>query len=127
MMGERMHRRAAAAIAASLCTCLLVACGSVQFSAGRPLDMNQFDTVLRAGVSTQADVVAVLGQPVGKGGGQLPFHDAPRQAWTYFWERGSMDMAGGLNDERLYCFVFFAGETLDSYMCFTSALQPAKR
>lgn len=116
---------AAAMTAAPL---LLGACGTVDFAGGRPFDPMRLDTVLKAGVSTQADVRATLGEPAGKGGAQLPFHDKPRTAWTYFSERGSIDMLrGGLNDERVYCFVFFDGDMFDGYMWFRSQLGPTKK
>jgi len=115
----------AAAISVPL---LLCACGTVQFEGGRPFDPMKLDAVLKAGVSTQADVRSALGEPAGKGGAHLPFHDKPRIAWTYFSERGSLDMTrGGLNDERVYCFVFFDGDTFDGYMWFSSRLAPTKK
>lgn len=106
---------------------LLAACGTVNFEGGRQFDPDKLETVLRPGVSTQLDVKAALGEPYGKGGAQLPFHDKPRTTWTYFTERGSMDMSGGMNDERIYCFVFFAGDKFDSFMWFTSKLTPAHK
>jgi hypothetical protein len=116
---------AAAAVAAAA---LLAACGTVNFEGGRPFDAALLDTALKAGVSTRAEVVAALGEPAGRGGAQLPFHDAPRIAWTYFWERGSLDMGrGSMNDERVYCFVFFDGDRLDGYLWFTSRLAPTNK
>lgn len=120
--------RRLAAAAATTVPLLLGACGTVQFEGGRPFDPAQLDNVLKAGVSTQADVKAALGEPAGTGGAQLPFHDRPRIAWTYFAERGSLDLArGGLNDERVYCFVFFDGDTFDGYLWFGSRLTPTKK
>src|SRR5512144_1339717 len=105
----------------------LAACGTINVEGGRPFDPSKLDSVLRPGVSTQQDVIAALGEPYGKGGALLPFHDRPRITWTYFAERGSVDMSLGMNDERTYCFVFFAGDKFDSYMWFTSTLGPAKK
>lgn len=116
------------AAAGTVLALLLGACGTLDFEGGRRFDPLQLDTALKAGVSTQADVRAVLGDPVGKGGAQLPFHETPRIAWTYFSERGSLDMVlGGLNDERVYCFVFFDGDRFDGYMWFRSQLAPTKK
>ena len=117
-----------AAAAGTVVPLLLGACGTLDFEGGRRFDPLELDTALKAGVSTQADVRAVLGDPVGKGGAQLPFHETPRIAWTYFSERGSLDMVrGGLNDERVYCFVFFDGDRFDGYMWFRSQLAPTKK
>lgn len=107
---------------------LLGGCGTVNFEVGRPFDPAKLDTVLKPGVSTQFDVKTALGEPYGKGGAQLPFHDRPRITWTYFSERGSLDMSdGGVNDDRVYCFVFFDGDKYDSYMWFTSKLTQTKK
>jgi hypothetical protein len=120
--------RTAAACAAVALASLLVACGTIQVEAGAPFDPAKLESVLRPGVSTQADVRQTLGEPYGKGGAFLPFHDSPRSAWTYFYERGSVDLAkGDMNDERIFLFVFFAEDKFDSYMWFTSALAPTKK
>jgi hypothetical protein len=120
--------RTTTAFAASALALLLTACGTMRLEAGAPFDPDKLESVLRPGVSTQLDVKAALGEPYGKGGAFLPFHDAPRITWTYFQERGSIDMGkGDMNDERVYCFVFFAGDKFDSYMWFTSALAPVKK
>lgn len=107
---------------------LLTACGTVRIEAGTTFDTGKLESELRPGISTQRDVEAALGQPYGKGGALLPFHDAPRVTWTYFQERGDIDLgSGSMNDQRVYLFVFFRGDTYDSYMWFTSALAPAKQ
>jgi hypothetical protein len=116
------------AVAATAIPLLLGACGSVNFQGGRQFDPAKLASALKPGVSTQADVKAALGEPYGKGGAQLPFHDKPRVTWTYFSERGMLDMGGGgMSDERVYCFVFFEGDKFDSYMWFTSKLTQAKK
>lgn len=120
-------RRSAAVVVFALAS-LLAACGTMRFEAGAPFDPGKLESVLRPGISTQADVRAALGEPYGKGGALLPFHDAPRITWTYFQERGSIDMGkGDMMDERVYCFVFFAGDKFDSYLWFTGVLTPVKK
>jgi hypothetical protein len=111
----------AAALASGL---LLAGCGTMQFKAGQPFDTGLLERTLKTGASTQADVRAALGAPYGQGRAMLPFHDAARTVWTYFTERGSMNLGNGeMQDQRTYLFVFFAGERLDSYMWFDSALK----
>jgi hypothetical protein len=106
----------------------LAACGTVRYEAGKTFDPGKLESALQPGISTQLDVEDALGPPYGKGGAFLPFHDAPRVAWTYFQERGDIDMSSGdMQDQRMYLFVFFRGDTFDSYMWFTSALAPAKK
>jgi len=124
---QRMNRLLFGGIATALAV-MLSACGTIRIEAGAPFDTAKLEAALRPGISTQQDVKEALGEPYGKGGAFLPFHDAPRTAWTYFHERGGIDMGKGeMNDERVYLFVFFAGDKFDSYMWFTSALAPLKK
>ena len=107
----------------------LVACsGTARLEAGRPFDPAVLESVLRVGVSGSADVRAALGEPYGQGGALLPFHDSPRTAWTYFQESGMVNLSGSsmdMADDRIYLFVFFKGDTFDSYLWFPSALRSA--
>jgi hypothetical protein len=120
-------RRPGACLALTLAL-FLGACGTVRFEAGTAFDPGKLESALRPGISTRLDVEEALGPPYGKGGALLPFHDTPRVAWTYFQERGDIDLgAGGIQDQRVYLFVFFRDDTFDSYMWFTSALAPAKK
>lgn len=124
----RLTTRWLAACLAALVALLLAACGTVQVEGGAPFDPGRLESALRPGISTQVDVTAALGEPYGKGGALLPFHDRPRTAWTYFLERGNVDLGKGeMNDERVYLFVFFAGDKFDSYMWFTSVLSPTPK
>jgi hypothetical protein len=107
---------------------MLAGCGSIRVEAGTPFDPDKLESDLRPGISTQADVEAKLGKPYGKGGALLPFHDKPRLTWTYFHEVGNVDMGkGDMLDDRVYLFVFFAGDKFDSYLWFTSSLTPVKK
>jgi hypothetical protein len=122
-----MLRSLAACLAVALAM-LLSACGSMRVEAGAPFDPGKLESVLNPGTSTQIDVKNALGEPYGRGGAYLPFHDSPRTTWTYFYERGNVDLSKGeMNDERVYLFVFFANDKFDSYMWFTSALTPLKK
>lgn len=107
----------------------LSACsGTARLEAGKAFDPAVLESVLRPGVSSTADVRAALGEPYGQGGALLPFHDSPRTAWTYFQESGMVNLNGSsidMADDRIYLFVFFKGDTFDSYLWFPSALRSA--
>lgn len=106
----------------------LSACGTIRIEAGAPFDPERLESTLTPGISTQLDVKNALGEPYGKGGAYLPFHDSPHTAWTYFFERGNVDIGkGDMNDERIYLFVFFAKDKFDSYMWFTSSLTQRRK
>lgn len=107
---------------------LLAGCGSIQFQAGANFDPGKLESVLRLGGSTQREVAQALGEPYGRGVALLPFHEAPRVTWTYFYEKGTADLStGAMADERKYLFVFFDGDKFDSYMWFPSALATVKK
>ena len=124
---KRMTRLLSGCVALALAFSLS-ACGTIRIEAGAPFDPGKLESALTPGVSTQLDVKNVLGEPYGRGGAYLPFHDSPHTAWTYFFERGNMDLGkGDMNDERVYLFVFFAKDKFDSYLWFTSSLTPRKK
>jgi hypothetical protein len=53
----------------------------------------------------------------------MPFHESDRTVWTYYYERVSVDVgASAMRGERLYLFVFLAGDRFDGYMWFESKL-----
>ena len=102
-------------------TLFLAACGAVKFQAGAAFDPNLVAARLHPGQSTMADVQTVLGAPYGTGGAMMPYHDRPRVTWTYFFDRGSIDMTSGTLDERMgYLFVFFLNDRFDSYIWFST-------
>jgi len=100
-------------------------CGSVQIEAGARFEPSKLESALQPGVSSQSEVAEALGEPYGRGVALLPFHEAPRVTWTYFYERGIVDTGSGwpTKDQRIYLFVFFEGDTLNSYMWFPSVLE----
>lgn len=83
--------------------------------AGNKPNVAALEKTLTQGVSTEQDVVKVLGAPVGKGREMLPFMDSPRDTWTYYYEEGDLN-----DDRRLFLFVFFANQRFDGYMWFSS-------
>jgi hypothetical protein len=101
----------------------LAACGTVQFETGGRFDPAVLEQSLKTGVSTQVDIIRALGEPYSQGRALMPFHEADRAVWTYYYERGSVDIGSGrANDQRMYLFVFIAGDRFDGYMWFASKL-----
>jgi hypothetical protein len=99
---------------------LLNGCSSMQFRVGEPLDMPALER-LQVGASTAAEIRTALGLPYGTGRAQLPFHPAPREMWTYYYEIGSL-----ADDRRTFLFVFLDEGILDGYT-WLSRLPPEMR
>ncbi len=99
---------------------LLSGCSSMRFRVGEPLDMPALER-LQVGVSTAEEIRTALGPPYGTGRAQLPFHPAPREMWTYYYEIGSLD-----DDRRTFLFVFLDEGILDGYT-WLSSLPPEMR
>jgi len=99
-------------------------CGTVQFRIGNEFNPGVLERALKTGISTRANVKALLGKPYGTGKTLMPFHDSPRTVWTYFYEIGNVDFGGGnSHDHRRYLFVYFDGDFYDGYMWFDSQMQ----
>ena len=114
----RLRTRFAAAAAALL----LAGCGPIDYEAGSTFNPAAALAALRPGQATEADVRAALGPPYGTGRTMMPYHDSPRLTWTYFYDRGSLDLgAGHANEELRYLFLFFKNDRLDSYLWFNTA------
>lgn len=93
---------------------LLNGCSSMRFRVGEPLDMPALEH-LQVGASTAAEIRTALGPPYGTGRAQLPFHPAPREMWTYYYEIGSL-----ADDRRTFLFVFLDEGILDGYTWLSS-------
>jgi len=102
----------------------LAGCGTMKFEMGTEFDSTMLEQSLQTGISTQSNVKALLGEPYGQGRALMPFHDSPRTVWTYYFERGELDLGGkNSHDHRRYLFVFFLGDRYDGYMWFDSQMQ----
>jgi len=88
---------------------------NINIRAGNKPNIATLETTLKQGVSSEQDVIKALGSPVGKGREMLPFMDAPRTTWTYYYEEGDLN-----DDRRLFLFVFFDNQRYDGYMWFSS-------
>jgi hypothetical protein len=118
-------RTAAGWLAGSLAAAALLAgCGSLDFRVGEEFDPTLLKRNLQPGVSTSAQIEALLGEPFGTGRAMMPYHDGPRTVWTYYSELGSVDLgSGAVHDKRRYLFVFLVDDVFDGYMWFDSKLQ----
>lgn len=104
---------------------MIVGCSTVvEFEGGGKFNPALLEQSLQTGVSTQADVKKALGDPYGTGRALMPFHDTARTVWTYYYERGSVAVPSmEMKDDRIYLFMFFAGDRFDGYMWFASEMR----
>jgi hypothetical protein len=115
------------AIGAALLVAALGGCGPIRYQSGGEFNVDALETTLKIGASSQAQVKAALGAPLGQGSGMLPWHDAPRTVWSYYYDVGQVDLGGSdSHARRSYLFVFFEGDRFDSYMWFASTKMPTK-
>ena len=100
---------------------LLTGC---KYSVNTGLDVHVLDNGLVPGHSTTADVRTLFGEPNGRGQIYLPVDSEPREVWSYYHERGSIDSrAGGqigVDMRRMFLFVYFLDGRYDGYMWFSS-------
>jgi hypothetical protein len=111
---------AAAAVAAAA----LSGCGPMHYRAGTQFEPDLLEQRLKPDSSGEAEVRAALGEPYGRGRALMPYQDAPRTLWTYFFDQASIDIGSGkMESSRRYLFVFFRDGRLDSYMWFGADLR----
>lgn len=99
---------------------LTTACISARLEMGRRIDPQLLDARLRIGESTQADVLAVLGEPDGRGRGLLPIDAAPKTVWSYYYEEGLVESNALKDSRRMFLWVYLDGDRYDGYMWFSS-------
>jgi hypothetical protein len=99
------------AAALSIAGCL----SNVQVRTGTPVRIDALGLNLTISKSTAAEVEAELGAPYGIGSSMLPFQDAPRTLWSYYYEEGTLE-----DDRRIFLFVFLDDGIYDGYMWFSS-------
>jgi len=102
---------------ACLALALLAGCATGPSEMGRPIPVDRLAR-LKPGVSTQAEVLATLGEPQGRGGARLPtvpLHD------LLLYESDRMD---GTNMRMKMLIVFVTRETgvYEGYLWFNSGL-----
>jgi hypothetical protein len=102
----------------------VVGCTEISYKAGTEPNVDVLETSLRIGKSTQADVLAMLGKPNGKGVTMLPIDAEARKMWSYYYEEGIVRAtdSGNINADmrRKFLFIYFHDEWYDGYMWFSS-------
>ncbi len=83
-------------------------------------DVDRMEAELKKGVSTKADVEALLGAPIGRGGALSGVQPAaPRDVWVYGEFGWSLiDMKGGvarLHLDQQLLMVYFVGDVFDGF------------
>jgi hypothetical protein len=104
--------------AAAVALTMLGGCASAPTELGRPIPVDRL-AQLKPGISTQAEVLAVLGEPQGRGGARLPtvpLHD------LLLYESDTME---GVNMRMKMLIVFVTRSTglYEGYLWFNSGLQ----
>jgi hypothetical protein len=94
---------------------MLISGCSLRIRAGSRVQPEVVETALLVGESTSADVLRVLGEPLGKGRAMLPIDPHPRALWTYYYEEGDLD-----DSRRMFLFVYFLNDRYDGYIWFSS-------
>lgn len=114
----------------SLILLLVSGCMKMHIYLNTRPNVSALDDLLKVGQSDEADVLAVLGTPSGKGKEMFPigqewgtlnnYHQKQRTLWSYYYEEGSLK-----DDRRIFLFVFFDGDRYDGYMWFSSLADAA--
>ena len=94
---------------------LVSGCFDVRIRMGQRPDIAALEKSLRMGESTSKDVIALLGEPFGRGRIMLPIDPKPRTMLAYYYAEAD------LQDNRgIYLFVHFDEDRYDGYMWFAS-------
>jgi hypothetical protein len=102
------------------------ACGTFQLRMGNRPDINLLENSLHLGESTRAEVLATLGEPIGRGMARLPVDPRPNAGamWSYYYEedlvKGILSQQPSVDGRRMFLFIVFEGDTYDGYMWFSS-------
>jgi len=121
-----ISRRRLGILAGLLTTMLVTGCATQSAKTQAFSNIDQFETDLRRGVTTRADVLLLLGEPDGDGalGGFDTLRDPdddekePLDAWYY--ESIQSSFIGGLKVNQQILLVFFDGDTVDGFLWFDS-------
>lgn len=93
----------------------LVGCVEISAVAGTDTDLGRIDERLVMGVSTEREVVGILGRPYGRGREWAPPSDQPRDVLTYYYEVSDLK-----ETTREFLFVFLEEGVFDGYLWFSN-------
>jgi hypothetical protein len=110
---------------APLCLLLCTGCISARFHLGNPVQTEPLETTLRIGESTPADVLRVLGPPMGKGRSFLPIDASPRTVWAYGYGEAVIQSNETKDIRVTQMWIYFDGERYDGYLWFSTLPKPA--
>jgi hypothetical protein len=114
ILGHWIMLRGLSAIAVVVCL-FASACMDLKIRVGTRPDSAVLEERLHIGVSKSKDVLEALGMAYGKGKAMFPFHDSPKELWSYYYEEGSLK-----DSRRIFLFVFLDQDRYDGYMWFSS-------
>jgi len=84
--------------------------------------LDRLENEFKRGVSTKADVLAVLGEPDGSGGALFPTSAHWSDVWYYEASHGSVSSV----DQNIL-LVYFRGEVFDGFMWFSNKADVSMR
>ena len=108
------------ALGALLAVSLAGGCVTAKILIGRQLDTDLVERRLTIGQSTTADVLALLGEPRGKGRAYLPIDNGPRTLWAYVYSEGNIESNQFKDLRRTELWIYFEGDRYDGYLWFSS-------
>jgi hypothetical protein len=115
--------RLAILLLAGVLSVVVGGCGMVTVTVGQRPAADVLDASLAIGVSTEDDVLRVLGlRPFGKGRSLLPVGTVqrPMDMWTYEYSEAYVDIPTITDIRSTYLFVYFEEGRYQGYMWFTS-------
>ena len=115
-----MLRRFDVALAVLLTLFVAGGCMTAKILVGRELDPGLVERGLTIGQSTTADVLALLGEPRGKGRAYLPIDNGPRTLWAYVYSEGNVESNEIKDLRRTELWIYFDGDRYDGYLWFSS-------
>lgn len=110
-------RSVSLAILLSLLATACVGVGEVRVLAGNRPNIERLESSLRLGESTREHVLAVLGEPSGRGRAMFPPDPSGRAVtiWSYRYIEGTVRDPRGT-----YLLVFFDGDRYEGYLWYSS-------
>ena len=88
---------------------------SLKVRVGHRPDVESLTESLVVGESSKSDVERAVGSPFGIGRAMLPFHESPRDMWSYYYEEGTLS-----DDRRIFVFIYFDADIYDGHLWFSS-------